>query len=179
MKLAFILAAGLFLSGCNDKEDNDKKDDMDQKTAQAEIKLPLEVSYKAVPAVGSWDNAAMVMNFNTAFIDGDMAKMGSMLADSVTFTLADGTMFNGTKDAAIAMVTNWRNSMSSAKQTYIAIVPLDNTTNGDQWVFQWLDEEHNYKDGKKEHNILHEDYRLVNGKVRQINQYAQAVPEKK
>lgn len=108
---------------------------------------------------------------------GDMDKSGSMLADSVTFTMADGMAFNGTRDTAVAVVKNWRGSMTDAKQSYRAIVPPDNTTTKDEWVFQWIDEEHHYKDGKKEHNILHEDYRLVNGKIRQINQYAQAIPK--
>lgn len=179
MKQLCILAAGLFLLSCNEKKEDEKKDSMETTTAPADIKLPLEVAYKGTPALGSWDNATIVMNFNTAFINGDMAKMGSMLADSVTFTLADGNNFNGTRDSAVAIVTNWRQSMTDAKQSYIAIVPLNNTTTKDEWVFQWIDEEHNYKDGKKEHNILHEDYRLVGGKIRQINQYAQAVPMKK
>jgi len=178
MKQLFILAAGVFILSCNEKKEDEKKEGMGTETAAADIKLPLEVSYKGTPALGSWDNATTVMNFNTAFINGDKDKMGSLLADSVTFTMADGSGFNGIRDSALAVITNWRQSMTDAKQSYIAIVPLNNTTTKDEWVFQWIDEEHNYKDGKKDHAILHEDYRLVGGKIRQINQYAQAVPKK-
>ena len=44
---------------------------------------------------------------------------------------------------------------------------------------QWIHEEHDYKAGKKEKQELHEDYRMINGKIREIFQYAQAIPEKK
>jgi hypothetical protein len=73
----------------------------------------------------------------------------------------------------------WRSSMTDAKQSYISAVALDNKDKGHEWVFQWIDESHDYKDGKKEHWIYHEDYRLENGKIREAYQYAQAIPEKK
>ena len=54
---------------------------------------------------------------------------------------------------------------------------MQNSLISPRW--RWIDETHDYKDGKKEHFIYHEDYRLVNGKIRQAYQYAQAVPDKK
>lgn len=48
-----------------------------------------------------------------------------------------------------------------------------------EWVFQWIDESHFYKNGKKEHVIYHEDYRLEKGKIRQVYQYSRPAPAKK
>ena len=88
----------------------------------------------------------------------------------------DGDMYTRLN---IAMIKNWRGTMTDAKVSYISAVALDNKDKGHEWVFQWIDETHNYKKGKPEHKIYHEDYRLENGKIREAFQYAQAVPEKK
>ena len=43
---------------------------------------------------------------------------------------------------------------------------------------QWTDETYTYKDGKVEEQSLHEDYRLVNGKIREGYQYKASPPRK-
>jgi hypothetical protein len=122
---------------------------------------------------------AFVMNFNLDFIAGKMDNLGSYLADSVHMVFADGTDMNNVRDSIVAAIKAWRESMSSATQTYISAIAVDNKDMGHEWVMQWIDEAHVYKDGKKEHMIYHEDYRLENGKIRELFQYAQGVPEKK
>ena len=69
--------------------------------------------------------------------------------------------------------------MDSAKQTYNAIIAVDNKDAGDEWVIQWIKETYHFKGGKSETHLLNESYRLVNGKIREISQYARAVPATK
>jgi hypothetical protein len=179
MKQIFILAAAIFIiAGCNQKE-SDTATKTDGKDTAATVVLPVKMSYEATPVIGKTENVVTVINFNTQFIAANFENFTSFLADSVTFTLADGSRFNGVRDSAIAVMKQWRGSMTDAKQSYISAIAVDNKDKGDQWVFQWIDEEHNYKDGKREHMILHEDYRLVSGKIREMFQYAQAIPAKK
>lgn len=179
MKKMFILAAGLFILSCNDQKEPKTGTETDAKEAGAKVELPVKMSYDGKATIGKTENIVTVMNFNTRFIDNNFENYGSLLADSVTFTLADGTNFNGVRDSAIAVIKAWRESMTAARQSYISAIAVDNKEKGDEWVLQWIDEAHDYKDGKKEHMILHEDYRLVSGKIREVFQYAQSIPEKK
>ena len=59
------------------------------------------------------------------------------------------------------------------------MIAVDNKDVGDEWVIQWTTESYFYKTGKSETVNLNESYRLVNGKVREISQYARVVPATK
>jgi len=175
-KLLFI-ATVLLAFACNHEQKNDAKTPEASPPA-AKVSLPAKMSYDGTAAIGKSENIATVMNFNLDFIAGKFDNYANYLADSVTYTLADGSRYNSVRDSAIAAIKAWRESMTDAKQSYISAIAVDNTEKGDEWVMQWIDESHDYKDGKKEHMVLHEDYRLVNGKIREMFQYAQAIPGK-
>ncbi len=182
IKIFFIVVC-ICLFSCNNENKTADKDD-DTKTAdatasEAKVALPFSMSYDGTPSIGKTENIATVMNFNGDFIAGKLDNIGSYLADSVHLVFEDGTEMNTVRDSVVALIKNWRGSMTSAKQSYISAVALDNKDKGDEWVFQWIDESHDYKDGKKEHHIYHEDYLLKNGKIRDMYQYAQGVPDKK
>ena len=178
MKKMIFISACVLMFGCNnEKEDGAKKEEA--KAPETKIELPAKMSYQVTPALGNPENIAKVMNFNMDFIAGKMDNIGSYLADSIQVVFADGTDMNTVRDSMVAVMKAWRGSMDSAKQSYISAVALDNKDLNHEWVFQWIDESHFYKGGKKEHVIYHEDYRLEKGKIRQVYQYGQAVPVKK
>lgn len=173
-----FIAAIAFLASCNnEKAKEDTK--VEATDAATKVTLPAELSYKGTPSIGKSENIVTVMNFNNDFIAGKLDNIGSYLADSVHLIFEDGTEMNTVRDTVVATIKAWRGSMTSAKQSYISAIAVDNKDMGHEWVIQWIDESHDYKDGKKEHRIYHEDYRLENGKIRELFQYAQAVPEKK
>lgn len=178
MRKILLIATSLFVIACNNEKSTESKASEDT-TATSKVTLPAKMSYDGSATIGKTENIATVMNFNLDFIAGKFDNYASYLADSVTYTLADGSKFNNVRDSAIAAIKGWRESMTDARQSYISAFAVDNKDKGDEWVMQWIDEAHDYKDGKKEHLILHEDYRLVNGKIREMFQYAQAIPEKK
>ena len=178
MKKLFYIAAGFFLFSCNNQNTTTDKT-AEVKTADKRISLPFKMAYEGTPSIGKTENIATVMNFNGDFIAGKMDNIGSYLADSVHVVFEDGKEINTSRDSLIAVMKDWRGSMTDAKQSYISAVAVDNKDKGHECVFQWIDETHDYKDGKKEHFIYHEDYRLENGKIREAYQYAQAVPDKK
>ena len=179
----FLLAMAIFcLLSCNNEkttEKNDKAETPEVKAPETKVTLPFKMSYDGTPAIGKTENITTVMNFNGDFIAGKLDNIGSYLADSVHLVFEDGKDLNTVRDSAVALIKEWRTSMTGAKQSYISAVALDNKDKGDEWVFQWIDESHDYKDGKKEHHIYHEDYLLKGGKIRELYQYAQGVPEKK
>ena len=141
--------------------------------------MPFKMVYTGAPSIGKTENIAKVMNFNGDFIAGKMDSIGNYFADSVHLVFEDGKIMDMARDSVAAMVKAWRESMTGAKQSYYTAIAVDNKEKGDEWVFQWIDESHDYKNGKKEHFFYHEDYLLKNGKIREFYQYAQPVPEKK
>ncbi len=179
MKPTILLVAGIVFLGCNSKKGSETTKEVTTSDTTATVTLPQKMAYEGVAAVGKTENIVMVMNFNADFIAGRLDNVGSYFADSVHVVFADGNDVHTVRDTVVAMIKAWRGSMTSAEQSYIGAVAVDNKTLNHEWVFQWIDETHNYKDGKKEHVIYHEDYRLEGGKVREFFQYEQAVPAKK
>jgi hypothetical protein len=180
MKKLFLIgaAACLFMS-CNNEQAKEGEKLAEVKPDAAKVTLPQKMIYQATAAAGNQQNVVEVMNFNADFIGGKLDNIGSYLADSVHAIFADGTEMNITRDSMVSVIKAWRGSMDSARQTYISAIAVNNSDNGDEWVMQWIDEEHFYKGGKKEHYVYHEDYRLVKGKVREMFQHQQGIPAKK
>lgn len=180
MKKMFLIAAAAFLFGCNNEAAKEGEKPAESKPAEsAKVTLPQKMLYQATATEGDPNLIVSVMNFNTDFIAGKMDNIGSYLADSVHVIFADGMESNTVRDTMVNMMKAWRGSMDSAKQSYISAISVKNKDNGDEWVMQWIDETHYYKGGKKEHVVYHEDYRMVNGKIRECFQHQQGVMEKK
>jgi len=187
MKKLFSIAFVLFLFSCNNGEKNttettnttDTTGATEVKSPENKVDLPYKMAYEGTATIGNPENIKTVMDFNHDLADGKTDSIGSYFADSVYVAFADGSEINNSRDSVSALVTKWRKTVSDVKLSYITAVAVDNKDKGDQWVFQWIDEADNYKDGKKNHEMLHEDYRLVNGKIRDVYQYSQAIPVKK
>ncbi|MEO8112062.1 MAG: hypothetical protein ABI594_18580 [Ginsengibacter sp.] len=181
MKKLFFPAFVVFLFGCNNGESKtaDTTESTETKAPENKVDLPYKFSYEGTPVIGNTQNIKTVMDFNHDFADGKTDNMESYFADSVHVVFADGTEYDNPRDSVIAMIKSWRNTISNIQLSYISALAIDNKDKGDEWVFQWIDEADNYKDGKKVHHLLHEDYRLVNGKIREAFQYSREVAGKK
>ena len=144
--------------------------------ADETVVLPMETSYKGKMEIGTSANVVTVMQWNKWLSERNLDSAFTTFADSVTIDMADGTRFDLPKDSIKNVMAGWLSTMKSINIKYIAAMPLNNTTNKDEWVLSWTDESYEYNDGKKEHVIIHEDYRMVNGKIRQVLQYARKLP---
>ncbi len=146
MKNIFFIAASIFLFSCNDKNATANKNgegkSVEAPDSEAKVTLPFKMNYDGTPAIGKTQNIATVMNFNGDFIAGKLDNIGSYLADSVHLIFEDGKEMNTVRDTVVALIKDWRGSMTGAKQSYISAVALDNKDKGDEWVFQWIDESH-------------------------------------
>ena len=164
MVLIALLVAGL-LMGCDQK--NPEKA---TSTSEA-IALPFEVTYKGTPEIGSMKNVQTVMEWNKRFSQLNF-NVGDLLADTVTFHLADGFNLTAPRDSAIAFVRAYAADISKIDVIYTAAVPVNMVGQDHEWVFSWTTETYTSKDGKAEKAFFHEDYRLEAGKIREVFQYA-------
>ncbi len=144
-------------------------------TEDAAVTLPAKIMYEGKAAIGNMANLATVMHWNKFMIAGQVDSAGTLIADTLTTTLGDGKSMTLVHDSAIAMLKQWRGTMDSANQVYGAAFPVDNTTKGDEWVLQWTTETYHLKTGKTEKYSLFESYRMKDGKIREISQFARPV----
>ena len=98
------------------------------------------------------------------------------MADSVTVHFADGAEFTAPHDSVVAEIGSWLGMMSSIKVSHTAAMAVDNTDAKHEWVFSWSDETYTYKDGTVQHEFLHEDYRIEQGKIVEVYQYSRKPP---
>jgi len=138
------------------------------------VKLPVEYSYKGGYVMGDMKNVAVVAECNKRIseLNTDLAEF---IADSMRWVMADGLDLDLPRDSAVAFLKTFIESTSSIKINFITQLPVRNTENNDEWVLSWTDETYTFKDGKVLHDIFHEDYKMENGKIRELYQYSQKV----
>jgi hypothetical protein len=142
------------------------------------VELPMEMSYKGKSEIGSTANIINVMKWNKYMGEKNLDSAASLLADSVHILLADGTEFNTTRDSMKIILTGYLHNFSSISINYVSAVPINvKMANGThEWVLSWTDETYSMGDGTTDRSIIHEDYRLENGKIREVFQYARKAP---
>lgn len=153
----------------------EKKEDTSVVVEDQVPTLPMELTYPGKPTIGSWDNVTTVMEWNKRVSQLNM-DFGDLLDDSLKVMLADGTEFDLPRDSAVNFIKGFAANIASIKLVYVAAIPINNVDKNDQWVTSWTDETFTMKDGKVDHNLIHEDYLMRNGKIREIIQYARKDP---
>jgi len=102
-----------------------------------------------------------------------LQNSAGIFADSVMMFHADGTVFSGKKDSAIAITAKFRSSITSATSSVAAVVVLKTKGKDDTWVCIWGKEVDVMKDGKKDSTLLNENWMFnKDGKVAVIRQLA-------
>lgn len=142
------------------------------KAVAESVTLPMEVSYKGTPEIGSMTNVQTVMEWNKRLSELNV-DLGDLLADTVSFHLADGMEVTTSRDSAVAFLAGYVSGMSSIKINFTTALPVNIVDQeNDEWVFSWTEETYTHKDGKVEHHFIHEDYFMQKGKIREVFQYA-------
>jgi hypothetical protein len=103
------------------------------------------------------------------------SDIGEFIADTLHWVMSDGKDIKMSRDSALGFFKSFVESATSIKLNFVTQIPVDYKTNGHEWVLSWSDETYSFKDGHVEHANFHEVYRLENGKIRELFQYAQQV----
>jgi hypothetical protein len=167
MKKLIFLAPWLFVA-CMDKPTNGT-------IVTEEVKYPVELSYTGKPSLGDFNHVRVVLESNKRLTELN-PDIGEFMADSVTMHLADGVIISGPRDSVLVAIAGFIGSLKSLEIKFVAAIPIRNDEQNHDWVLAWTDETHNYKDGKVVIQSLHEDYRMENGKIREIFQFTRQLP---
>lgn len=145
------------------------------------INSPYAVSYSSQFVSGDPKNAESVLTLWKDWEGGDLSVHKSLFADSVSLTLADGSVMNGPRDSILAGAQSFRNTLASSVSTVDAIMAVKSTDKNENWALVWGKEINKDKKGKIDSVYLQETWRFnKDGKVDLMFQYKQAIkPAKK
>ena len=117
-------------------------------------KAPYVATYSSSFKMGNAEYANKVLELWKDWDDNQLNRH-DYFADTITIWLPDGSVTRG-KAANLEGATKYRGSMTSAKSTIHAWVPLHSTDTNHDIVCIWGTEEDTYSDGKVEKKELHE-----------------------
>jgi hypothetical protein len=169
--LTIICLAIWLVVGCSEKSSEATK-------IPESVTYPVDLTYPGTPTLGNFDHVKTVLESNKRLTELN-ANIGEFMADSVVMHLADGSEISGPRDSVLVAISGFIGSLKSLEIKFVAAIPIRNAEQNHDWVLAWTDETHNYKDGSVVIQSLHEDYRMENGKIREIFQYTRQLPKKK
>ena len=175
-KILSVLAIASFIISCNQPSPavEEKKDDG---TAKAEAKkdslnYPFTALYSASFEMGDPKNAKIVLDIWKAYQDNRMEDTKALWADSVTMQFANGFTFHGGPDSVMAAGKADRSNYTSLTDSIDAWISTKSTDKNEEWVCVWAREYSTNKKGKKDTSSLQEIWRLKEGKVNFMAQFA-------
>ena len=130
-------------------------------------------SYTGSFEMGDPANQTLVRDMLSAFASNDMETMTSYFADSVSFYFANGDEYENVKDSAMAMVSQYRSSLTSVNIMHLAGMTLKSKDHGHDWSLTWTMETHSNEEGD-EAAVYQENWLIdENGKIRAMRQFMQ------
>ena len=162
MRLLSILCIVLILSSCGTKS---------KETESTETPVKSRYSYTNEFVTGDASNLAVLRNWNNALAAKDVDKAFTYVADSLYVIFDYGKHMSGSNAAMLDSVKAIMNGLDAISVGNIAHVSVANKNNGDQWVLSYTDESYT-TGGTANRVIVHEVYRMVNGKIRSVYQYS-------
>ena len=167
-KLILIILVALV--SC-EQHDNDNDHENENGMEHEVLTLPDVFSYAGKkPVLGNNEMLETVIAFNEKISSKD-PDMADLLADSVTLHLADGLNTTISSDSLQAMIGEYFTQYETIDITINAAIPVVYKDMNHNWVYSWVFEVLENKDGTTESHYLHEDFRLENGKIREVFQF--------
>ena len=140
--------------------------------------LPYKADYSSNFKMGNDAYSKKVLELWKDWDDNKFDRHDYM-ADTVVMSFADGSELKG-KKAAMEGAIKFRGSMSSAKSSVHAWLPLKMTDKNEDIVCIWGMEEDSFPDGKTQKKEIHEVWWFnKDGKVSMMRQWVAGAPEMK
>jgi hypothetical protein len=136
--------------------------------------LPYTANYSSNFTMGNPNHAKMILDLWKDWDDNAFTRHDYM-ADTLVMYFPDGTMVKG-KQANMDAALKYRGTITSAKSTLDAWMPLRSVDKNEDWVALWGTETDTFADGKVQKRDIHEIWRInKDGKVDFMKQFT-AVP---
>lgn len=152
-----------------------------ESTASENIVYPAGIVPKKF-VIGDANITANMLEVYKGWEDNNFELIKKHLADSMMVYGADGSVFGGTRDSAIAQMQAFRNMYKSMKPQYYGFVTLKDMDEDETWFDMWYKEYQTDLNGKTDSMELNENWKInKEGKAYSLYQFIHhnpAVPKK-
>ncbi|HKB44255.1 MAG TPA: nuclear transport factor 2 family protein [Chitinophagaceae bacterium] len=178
--LIMLISVGLLLS-CNSKNETGTNSTADKTTDSVSISYsyPYKATYSSDVVVPSHpEYAQKVLKVWKFFEAGNVDSMKQYYADTVTYEPANGQRFHGKAgDLLYFAEKNISESLDSMRFDISTWQSVHVTDKNEDWVYVWAAERKYPKRGKADTILIHEQWKIENGKIVYFNQYKATPPK--
>jgi len=178
--LIMVIAAGLLLS-CNSKNEGGTNSTPNKTTDSVSISYsyPYKATYSSDVVVPSHpEYAQKVLKVWKFFETGNVDSMKQYYADTVTYEPANGHRFHGkAEDLLYFAEKNISESLDSMRFDISTWQSVHIADKNEDWVYVWAAERKYPKRGKADTTLIHEQWKIENGKIVYFNQYKATPPK--
>lgn len=169
-KISNLLCLVIFLLSCNSKDNSEKA------TVANKIYDTLTYSYRAtyssdVTVPSKPEIGQMVLTVWRIFENKQIDSLKKYYADTVTYEDASGYYFNGPVDSLLNFARADVKGLDSLRFDISMWQSLHLNDRNEDWVYIWAAERRYEKGGKADTSLIHEQWKVENGKVSYFNQY--------
>jgi hypothetical protein len=169
-KIPNLLCLSIFLFSCNSKNNSDEA------TATNKINDTLTYAYKAtyssdVTVPSKPEIGQMVLTVWRMFGNKQIDSLKKYYADTVTYEDASGYRFYGPVDSLLDFARMDVKDLDSLRFDISMWQSVHVNDRNEDWVYIWAAERRYEKGGKADTFLIHEQWRVENGKVSYFNQY--------
>ena len=166
--LAVVLACMASCGGSSYKEADEVVEAIPEKVQK--------FNYSGSFEKGDWSNYEVCRQFMDALEAGDTDKIATLFADSVSVYLADGSVFDSTKDSIMSVVAGYIDMAQDLRVIHHAGISSRSTDMKQDWALAWITETYTTPAGVEERIVYQENYLIENKKIRSLRQYALQLP---
>jgi len=166
-----------FLFSCNTK--NPVSTTVEPDKSKDTLSYAYKATYSSdvtVPAHPEYGQ--MVLTVWKMFANKQIDSLKKYYADTVTYNNADGFYFHGSSNDLLNYARKDVEGLDSLRFDISMWQSLHINDKNEDWVYIWAAERSYKKDGKADTSLIHEQWKVENGKVSYFNQY-KAKPAKK
>jgi hypothetical protein len=170
--LILVIIVSIFLMSCSAERVNEEESAPDSKV----LTLPDGFSYAGRnPEMGNPENLQLIMDWNERR-SNLQHEVGDLIADTLTMYMADGTEWIIPRDTVVAHLGGRYEKMADQQVTMNAAIPIYYSDLDHEWIYSWVFTQIEFIDGQKTAHYFHEDYRIINGKIRMLYQFKRKPP---
>ena len=115
--------------------------------------------------IGNHDNTRLVLQVYKAWDSKAFEDMKSLLADTVIMDLPNGVRQTAGKTETVNRLLKERKDLASASNEIVAVYPLLNMDNNDEWVNVLTYNKWVYKDKDRDSMLYVDLWKIKNGKI--------------
>ena len=169
MKNTIPLFLALILTHCTNVEN---KTAMEPASSPDTLRYAFKANYSSdITSPSKPEIGQMVMGIWKMFENKQIDSLKKYYADTVTYDNSDGFHFHGSSDDLLNFARKDVQNLDSLRFDVSMWESLHLNDRNEDWVFIWSTERRYEKSGKADTTMIHEQWKVENGKVSYFNQY--------